>query len=389
MLTRDLTATVKTAFTHYPVVTLIGPRQSGKSTLAKMCFPQLPYVDLEDLKVQRLVVTDPRGFLQQYRQGAIFSEIQNVPELLSYIQVEVDERQENGLYVLTGSHQLSLHAAITQSLVGRTAMLTLWPLSLHELAQHHDTLSADEAIFYGGFPRLTQAGLDPHRMYSDYYQTYIQRDVRQMMHLKDMSLFNKFVKLCAGRIGSIFNAHALANEVGVSSHTINSWLSVLEASFIMFRLPPYFENFGKRVIKSPKVYFTDVGLACYLLDIENIQQLSRDPLRGALFENLVVLECMKYRLNQGKQPNSYFYRDHHGHEVDLVMKYGHQLLPIEIKSAETFHEGFLKHLKYYAKITEGRCQRGCLVYGGSQSASIGDVEVINFQAVHGFLQQVL
>ena len=379
MLKRNLEGELKIAFKQYPVVTLIGPRQSGKSTLARYCFPQLPYVNLEDPEVRRFVNEDQRAFLNEHADGVILDEIQNTPELLSYIQVIVDEKNKNGLFVLTGSHQLALHEAISQSLASRTALLTLLPLSMAKLKNNGIEFSADKHILQGGYPRIHQQNLEPTRVYADYYRTYIQRDVRQMINTKNLNLFEKFIKLCAGRIGSLFDASNLACEVGVSSHTINSWLSILEASFIIFRLQPYFENFGKRVIKSSKLYFNDVGLATYLLDIENMTQLKRDPLRGALFENMITLEMMKHRLNQGKNPNLYFYRDNHKNEVDIIFKYGHKLLPIEIKSAETFHNGFLKNIRFYHGISGDRSELSYVIYAGRQQHRLGKTEVINFQ----------
>ena len=231
----------------------------------------------------------------------------------------------------------------------------------------------------GGYPRIYEQNLNCTRAYADYYRTYVQRDVRQMINIKEINLFEKFLKLCAGRIGSIFEASSLANEVGVSSHTINSWLSVLEASYVIFRLQPYFENFGKRIIKSPKIYFTDVGLASYLLDIESISQVARDPLRGALFENLVILELMKYRFNKGAAANIYYYRDNHKNEVDVIIKYGNELIPIEIKSAETFHGEFLKNVSYLQKIVGDRAKKAYVIYAGVNGQNVNDVSVINYK----------
>lgn len=382
MYKRELQNELVTSAKQYPIVTIIGPRQSGKSTLARHCFPNKPYVNLEDPEIRRYANDDPRAFLADHQQGAIFDEIQNSPELLSYLQVLVDDDPVNGRFILTGSHQLALHEAITQSLAGRTALLTLLPLSINELQQNGITLTTDSVIFQGGYPRLYQQNLNPSRIYADYYRTYIQRDVRQMIHIKDLNLFEKFIKLCAGRIGSLFQANALANEVGVSSHTINHWLSILEASFIIFRLPPYFENFGKRISKSYKLYFVDVGLASYLLDIESTTQIKRDPLRGALFENLVVLELMKYRLNQGMNPNLYFYRDNHQNEVDVIIKYGHHLIPIEIKSAQTFHDSFTKQLSYYQKIADNRVSTAYVIYDGIHAQHRNKFHIINFRDTH-------
>lgn len=362
----------------FPVITILGPRQSGKTTLAQMTFPSMPYVNLEAPDVQEFAHTDPRGFLGKYPHGAILGEVQKVPELLSYIQVIVDENQKKGFFILTKSHQPGVHQAITQSLAGRTALVTLLPMSLEELATAEFTLPLDEALLKGGFPRLFKDQLDPTKTYRNYLQTYIERDVRQISNIKDLIQFQKFIRLCAGRIGQILNLEGLGGEVGVSSPTAKEWISILEASFIIVRLAPYYENFGKRIIKSPKIYFTDVGLACYLLGIETEEQLSRDPLRGNLVENLVVLELMKARLNKGLDPQLYYFRDTHGHEVDLIFQRGNELVPIEIKASQTFNSDFLKNIKYFQKIVGERAPTGFLVYAGTHEQSIDSSRTLHY-----------
>ncbi len=379
MFKRTLQKTLIDSAKHYPVVTITGMRQSGKTTLARHTFPDKPYANLELPDTREIATTDPRAFLAQFPDGAILDEIQRAPMLLSYIQVIVDEKNQNGQFILTGSHQLSLHEAITQSLAGRTAMLTLYPLTLFELEQAGFDFSVDKQILYGAFPRIYKENLDPEDAYRNYLLTYVERDVRQLINIKDISLFQRFIKLCAGRIGCVFEATSLANDIGVSTHTIQSWLSILEASYVVFRLQPYYENFGKRVIKSPKLYFTDVGFASYLLDIENITQLQRDPLRGNLFENLIILELMKYRLNRGKDPNLYFYRDKHQNEVDVIYKTGHDLIPIEIKSAKTFNKSFLKTLKLFQQYAKDRVPKGYVVYTGPIEQKLGDFELLNYR----------
>lgn len=350
----------------YPVVTVIGPRQSGKTTLVRAAFPKKAYVNLEALDIRELAEADPRAFLEEYPEGAILDEIQRAPGLLSYIQPLVDERQEKGLFVLTGSHQIELHQAISQSLAGRTALLTLLPMSLNELKEAKITLSLDEAIFHGGFPRIFKDKLDPTKAYRNYIQTYIERDLRQLVRVKDLTQFQRFIKVCAGRIGQLLNLEGLCNDVGISSKTAKEWISILEASFILIRIQPYYENFGKRVVKSPKLFFTDVGMVCYLLGIGNISQLSRDPLRGNLVENLIVMELIKFRYNQGRDPQLYFFRDAHGHEVDLIFQSGRQLVPIEIKASQTFHKDFLKQLKIFQELVGNRSDKGYLIYSGAE-----------------------
>jgi uncharacterized protein len=364
----------------YPVVSIIGPRQSGKTTLVRELFPQMPYVNLEAIDTQELAKKDPRAFLGKYPEGAILDEIQRVPDLLSYIQVIVDENQKKGMYILTGSHQLELHQAISQSLAGRCAILNLLPLSLTEIKDANFELSIDQAILKGGYPRIYKDNLNPTKAYRNYFQTYIERDLRQLIKIKDLSLFQKFIRLCAGRIGQILVMDSISNEVGVSSHTINEWVSILEASFVVFRVYPYFENFGKRLIKSPKIYFTDVGFASYLLGIENETQLARDPLRGNLFENLIVLELYKYRYNLGLDPRLYFYRDQSKNEIDLLFQNGSKLIPIEIKSSKTFNFEFIKNLQFFEKIAKDRYgDKSYVIYAGDLEQKMGSIELLNYK----------
>lgn len=291
----------------------------------------------------------------------------------------MDEKKEKGMFIITASHQLELHQAISQSLAGRTAILKLLPLSLSELSKAHFDLSLDDYLLKGAFPRIYHDQLEPTKAYRNYFQTYIERDVRQLIHVKDLMLFQRFMKLCAGRVGQILNVHNLSNDLGISSHTVKNWLSVLEASFLIFQLPPYFENFGKRVIKSPKIFFTDTGLASYLLDIENTTQLNRDPLRGHLIENLIVLELLKYRLNRGFDPQLYYYRDSNQNEVDVIYKTGHLLIPIEIKAAQTFNQNFLRGLKYFKTLVGDRCSKGYVIYTGDHGQNVEDFKIINYQ----------
>ncbi|NGX63458.1 MAG: hypothetical protein KR126chlam6_00870 [Candidatus Anoxychlamydiales bacterium] len=364
---------------HYPVVTVIGPRQSGKTTLVRNSFPNKAYVNLEAYDIQAIIKEDPRGFLKKYPDGAILDEIQRVPELLSYIQVIVDENERKGLFILTGSHQLQLHQAISQSLAGRTALLCLLPMSLSELKSAGINMPLDEILLTGGYPRIFKDRLDPTKAYRNYFQTYIERDLRQLINVKELIQFQKFIRLCAGRIGQLLNIVSVANDVGVTSKTIKHWLSILEASFVIIRLQPYYENIGKRMIKSPKIYFTDVGFATYLLGIENTTQIERDPLRGNLIENLVILELIKHRFNQGKDHQLYFFRDVHGHEIDVIFQRGSTLIPIEIKASQTFNKEFLKNLYFFEKLSKGRFDhRGFLIYTGELEQRVGSFEIINY-----------
>lgn len=385
---RDLKPELLALAKDYPVVTLLGPRQSGKTTLVREAFPHKPYVSLENLDEKSFADSDPKFFLERYSDGAVLDEIQRAPQLLSYIQGIVDEKKLKGQFILTGSHQIALHEAIAQSLAGRTAVLKLLPLSFNELRKADIDLSLDEYLLNGMYPRIYQDKLDPSKYYNSYVQTYLERDVRKIINIKNLSLFQKFIKICAGRVGQEFNSNSISNEVGISHHTVNEWLSVLEASFLIFRLQPYFENFGKRVIKSPKIYFTDVGLATYLLDIHTTSQLSRDPLRGFLVENLVVLDFIKNRLNHGFEPSFYFYRDSNQQEIDLIYKSGNKIIPIEIKASKTFMPDFIKNIDFFQKLVKDRAPIGFVVYGGEQQQRVMNTQVVNFRSSFQVLKDI-
>lgn len=322
------------------------------------------YCNLESPEEREFARTDPKAFLARFRSKAVIDEIQHVPDLLSYIQVLVDEEPQNGRFVLTGSHQMENRQAITQSLAGRTAILHLLPLSIAELAGAGIQFeSFEEYAFHGFLPRIHHQSQRPAKAYSNYYQTYVERDVRQLIRLKDATLFEKFMRLLAGRAGQLLDYSSLGNDVGADGKTIRHWISLLEASFLVHRLPPYFENFGKRAIKSPKLYFTDTGLLCHLLGIRDPGQLSRDPLVGSIFENLVVMDFLKARYNRGEPGDYWFFRDSNGNEVDLVWREGAALAAAEIKSASTYSAGLLKGLKRFRSLVPS-FSRGILVYNG-------------------------
>ncbi len=381
MIHRAITSELLTLTREYPVVTILGPRQAGKTTLAQIGLPDYAYSNLESPEVRELAQSDPKAYLRQFPSKTIIDEIQRVPELLSYIQVIVDEEKENGRFVITGSHQLQLREAVSQSLAGRTAILNLLPLSIAELASANvrfDTFA--EYAFQGFLPRIYDQSLRPTTAYSNYYRTYVERDVRQLVNLKDATLFEKLLKLLAGRAGQLCDYSSLANDVGVDAKTVGNWISILEASFLLFRLPPYFENFGKRAIKSPKIYFTDVGLLCFLLGIREPDQVSRDPLVGAIFENLVVVECLKARYNKGQIADLYFFRDSNGNEVDLVWKEGSVLAAAEIKSSTTFSTSLLTGLRRFRKIVPAFA-RSYLIYSGNPQELSDGTNVRHFTQV--------
>lgn len=365
----------------YPVVTITGPRQSGKTTLSKYLFPDLPYYSFENPDIRLMAETDPRSFLHSVSAGAVLDEIQNVPFIISYLQQIVDEQKTKKTFILTGSNNFSLMSHVSQSLAGRTAVLKLLPFSLQEV---HFSLNrpTDEIMLKGFYPGVFQSKLSPAKIYRNYYETYLERDLRQLIQVKDLSLFQKFIRICAGRIGNLFNASAIASEVGVSVKTVQAWISVLEASFVVFRLPPYFENINRRLIKAPKLYFYDVGLAAYLLGIEEITQLERDPLRGPLFENMLVIEFLKNRFNKGLDSNIYFYRDSHHSEVDLISKAAKHLEAYEIKSAQTFHPDFLKNLFKLKKLFGNKLRKMTLIYDGELQSQVRGVDVMNFRNIN-------
>lgn len=349
MIKREITAQFLKMVKTHPVVTVFGPRQSGKTTLVRNVLPRYGYVNLENPKERRLAMEDPEAFFQLHPSPLIIDEVQRVPDLLSWIQVKVDESGKKGEYVLTGSHQPILKEKVSQSLAGRTAIVTLLPFSLSELASAGYNLSRDEAIYRGFLPRIYSDGLSPTTANEEYYRTYVERDVRQLVQVENQAAFETFVRLLAGRVGQVVNFLALSRDIGVDAKTLKRWMSVLEASYVVFHLQPYYRNLGKRLVKSPKVYFTDVGLAAYLLGITNASQVSRDPLLGGLFENLVVMDLLKTKLNLQLRQDFYYIRDNSGIEVDLVLERNRKLNLLEIKAAMTPDKSFASNMERIRK----------------------------------------
>ncbi len=382
ILQRQISPLLQRYAQEYPIVSILGPRQAGKSTLVRALFPGYTYCNLENPSLLAQVREDPLHFLNAHPEGLILDEAQNFPEVFSYLQIIVDESKKKGQFILTGSQQFQLLENITQSLAGRTALCTLMPLSLAELEGHESNQNLDELILKGFYPRIYAEHLNPQEVYRFYYQTYLERDVRRLIQLKDLHLFQRFMKLLVGRISQILNKNNLASDVGVSAPTIEHWLTLLEASFVIVRLYPYYENFGKRIIKAPKVYFTDVGLASYLLEIENTKQLARDPLRAALIENLAFTELYKTRLNQGLEPHLYYYRDSSGLEVDFILSRGRMLTPIEVKSSQTFHTDFLKGIERFQTLAKERSTEGFLILGGGHNqAKIRNIQLMTIKEI--------
>ncbi len=360
----------------YPILAITGPRQAGKTTLAQSAFPDKRYVSLEDPDEREFADQDPRGFLARFPDGAILDEAQRCPKLFSYLQTRVDAERRMGLFVLTGSQQFGLMSNITQTLAGRVGLIQLLPFSLDELqAADAPLLNLDDVLWRGMYPPIHDRHLAPDKWFANYVMTYVERDVRQLVEVKNLSLFQRFIKMCAARVGQLLNLSSLAIDCGVSHNTMRSWLSVLEAGYIVFLLQPHHQNFGKRLVKTPKLYFHDTGLAAFLLGIRDAEHLSIHSARGALFENLVVSDLLKQRYNQGLASNLYFWRNNTGDEVDVIIEQGEKRLPIEIKSGQTFNADFLVGINKWMKIAGDVASTPQLVYGGDENMTRNGVEV--------------
>lgn len=366
---------------QYPVITMTGPRQSGKTTLCQAAFPRKRYISLENLDSRRMAIQDPRRFLSDFPDGAVLDEIQRAPGLLSYIQGIVDERKKEGMFILTGSRQFELMDSVTQSLAGRTALVKLLPLSYAEVyGGGKKRPDLNTVLFTGFYPRIFDKRLNPTEALAFYTTTYIERDVRSLIQVQDLSRFEMFLKICAAQTGQILNLSHLSNECGVAVNTVKSWLSVLEASYIVFLLKPHHKNFKKRLIKSPKLYFVDVGLAAFLLDIQDESHLKNHPLRGALFETFVVTEMLKERFNHVQTNNMYYFRDNVGNEIDVLMDKGSEVIPVEIKSGQTVADEFFKGLNYYQKLNPS-AKQSWLVYGGDKFYEEGGHHVCPYDRI--------
>ena len=359
----------------YPVVTITGPRQSGKTTLCRMLYPDRKYVNLEAPDDRQFALDDPRGFLAECQKGTVLDEIQRAPELLSYLQPMVDEDPSPGRFILTGSQQFNVREALSQSLAGRTGLLTLLPFDWREIQSFLDVFHSDKLMLHGFYPRLHQMRINPTQAMADYFETYVQRDVRQLVQIRNVAAFERFVKLCAGRVGQLLNLNSLGNDAGVTHTTAREWISILEASYIIFQLPPWHANISKRLIKTPKIYFWDVGLASYLLGLQEEHQVSRDPLRGNLFENMVVTELFKQHYHQGIRPRLSFYRDSSGNEVDVVIERGHDLVLLEIKAGQTISRNYFQGLDRFAHVVGERVRGGMVVYSGEKAQRRSSWEV--------------
>ena len=386
MIQREITPLLVKLFAQYPFVTVTGPRQSGKTTLCRAAFPGLKYVNLELPNQREFAESDPQGFLSQLVRGAILDEIQRVPALLSYLQVLADELRQNGLFILAGSEHLSLSGAISQSLAGRTALLRLLPFSLHERSQTDASGDVDDILYSGCYPRIHDQQLEPRQALRDYCETYIERDVRRITEVRNLSSFRRFVRLCAGRVGQLVNLSSLGADAGVSHTTARHWLTILETGYLVFQLRPFHANLRKRLVKSPKLYFYDVGLASHLVGIEHAGQIATHPLRGPLFENAVIVEALKHRFNRGQRSNLSFFRDARGLECDLLCEYGADLGVIEIKSGLTIAPDYFRAIDRVCVLLP-QITRKAVVYGGGLRQVRRDVEVVPLAGLDQVLER--
>lgn len=374
---------------EYPILALVGPRQSGKTTLAKALFPSYKYISLENLDFRQQASEDPRGFLKDHGQYLILDEAQRVPELFSYLQELVDTNQDPAQYILTGSSQFLLIESITQSLAGRIATFKLYPLTYTELYRYHadpdfksvfrirhqNRVKIDQNVLYemilkGFYPRIHDKHIDSYKWHENYLLTYVERDVRNLLKVKNLLLFSNFLKLVAAQSGQLMNYANISNSIGVSVPTIKEWVSILETSGLIFILPPYFENFSKRIVKTPKIYFVDTGLLCHLLSIRNIDHLKTHPLLGSIFENFMISECFKRFYNLGETPPLYFWRDQSGNEVDLLIHGGMSGFPIEVKLSQSYHSDFKKGIQTWLALKDNPAETGLVVYCGEHASQI-------------------
>lgn len=373
----------------YPVLAVTGPRQSGKTTLVRAVFPKKAYVSLEDPDRLSHATEDPRGFLGGYPDGVVLDEAQRCPPLFSYLQSRVDRDGRSGLFVLTGSQQFGLLSGITQSLAGRVALIQLLPFSIDELRRGgREFRSVEEMLFRGLFPPVHDRDLAPSPWYSNYVMTYVERDVRQLVNVRELGTFQRFLRMCAARTGQLLNLSGLANDCGITHNTARSWISVLQASYIVFLLRPHFRNFGKRLVKTPKLYFFDTGLAAWLLGIQDAKHLAIHPMRGALFESFVVSEFAKGRCNRGLDSNLYFWRDSAGNEVDLLVDQGTTLIPVEIRSGQTIVADSFDSLRAWAGISGVRKQEAYLVYGGDEDHARSGVSVRSWRNLSDVVKRI-
>ena len=387
-LNRTMEDVIKEASQYFSVISVTGPRQSGKSTLLKHLFPDIPRYSIKDVNVREFAEHDPVAFLHQHPKGMFIDEVQKVPQLLEYIQGIVDDNPDCR-FLLTGSSNFELLHGLCESLPGRAGVYELLPMTYHESESTMSAKPLDEFLYNGLYPAICAEKNKARLFYPSYVKTYLERDVRDLLKIKDQMQFMKFMKLCAARVGSIFNASELAGQIGVDSKTITNWLSVLQASYLVTLLPPYYENISKRLVKSPKLYFNDPGLACYLLDIESPRQLARDKMRGAIFENYVVMEVIKHRYNRGLLNGVYFYRDSNQNEVDILLKEEGEITAIEVKSSMTYHTSFEADISHLSDWIKTPVVKKMVVYTGDFENTTSDIKILNYRHLQHHLPSPL
>ena len=385
-LNRNIESIIKEASQYFSVISVTGPRQSGKSTLIKHLFPDVPKYSLKDVNVREFAEHDPVAFLHQHPKGMFIDEVQKVPLLLEYIQGIVDDNPDCQ-FLLTGSSNFELLQSLSESLPGRAGVFELLPMTYQETVATAQSQPLDEFLYNGLYPAICARKNKAHLFYPSYVKTYLERDVRDLLRIKDQMQFMKFMKLCAARIGSLFNASELANQLGVDSKTVSNWLSVLQASYLVTLLPPYYENISKRLVKSPKLYFNDPGLACFLLDIESPRQLVRDKMRGAIFENYVVMEIIKNRYNRGLLNGVYFYRDSNQNEVDILLKEEGEITAIEVKSSMTYHTSFEETISKLSEWINTPIVNKLIIYTGDFENTSGNIKLVNYKNLQSYLPQ--
>ena len=384
---RDAQKIIQKLIRQYPAVVLTGPRQSGKSTLAKHLLPGAAYASLEDLDEREFARSDPRGFLKRFANGGIIDEIQKLPELVSYLQSFLDNKKKQAPIILTGSAQLTLLANVSQTLAGRTAIIELLPLAYQELKKSQVVPKSLEQLLVKGFyPRLYKEKINQSDWYQDYVKTYIERDIRDLLKIHNLGVFQRFLKMCAGRAGQVLNLSSLANDCGISHSTAFAWFNILEATYIIFRLEPHYKNFSKRLIKSPKLFFYDTGLLCFLLDVKSAAELETFQFRGAIMENWAATELIKARFNAHKPKNCYFWRDNKGNEIDFIIEHGQKLIPVEIKSGLTIAADFFKNIFYWSKLAGNLSGKGYLIYGGEIDQSRTDINVLGWKSIEKMMK---
>lgn len=383
-LNRTMEGIIREAAKYFSVISVTGPRQSGKSTLLKYLFPNVPKYSLKDVNVREFAEHDPVAFLHQHPGGMFIDEVQKVPQLLEYIQGIVDDNPDCQ-FLLTGSSNFELLHNLSESLPGRAGVYELLPMTYHETESTMGEMSLNEFLYSGLYPAICAKKNKARLFYPSYVKTYLERDVRDLLKIKDQMQFMKFMKLCAARVGSVFNASEIAGQLGVDGKTVTSWLSVLQASYLVTLLPPYYENISKRLVKSPKLYFNDPGLACFLLDIESPRQLERDKMRGAIFENYVVMEVIKHRYNRGLLDGVYFYRDSNQNEVDILLKEEGEITAIEVKSSMTYHSSFEDSISKLAEWIKTPISNKLIVYTGDFENTTADIKVLNYRHLQAYL----